>query len=201
MGYVRSIPVGRESRYELREPLMRMCVEVKKHRGQPVRLFVDFLRLWYTQAELEQRLERFALNSDFEREYVLQALRTGDGESRSPLLESCWRDYRTHYEAEDFDQALKVAEEMVAIQGTAVDWSHRGIALGELGRQEEALASFDKAVELLQPGEAKVSWHTWYNRGVALGDLNRYEEALISYEKAVESWSENARRRTPEALR
>ena len=183
MGYVRSIPVGRESRYELREPLMRMCVEVKKHRGQPVRLFVDFLRFWYTQAELEQRLERFALDGDFEREYVLQALE--GGELESPLLESCWRDYRTHYEAGDFDQALKVAEEMVAIRGTAVDWSNQGVALGELGCQQEALASFNRAVGLLRPGGAKASWYTWHNRGVSLSELDRLEEALASFEEAV----------------
>lgn len=181
-GYVRSIPVGRESRYELREPLMRMCVEVKKHRGKPVRLFVDFLRLWYTQAELEQRLERFALGDGFEREYVLQALQEADGgELESPLLESCWRDCEAHFEAEDFDQALKVAEEMVAIRGTAVDWSIHGVALGELGRHKEALASYEKAVEL-GPEHAEA----WAIRGGGLMELGRYEEALVSYEKAVE---------------
>ena len=199
MGYVRSIPVGRESRYELREPLMRMCVEVKKHRGKPIRLFVDFLRLWYTQAELEQRLKHFALGDGFEREYVLQALQTDNEPSEPPLLESCWGDYRTYYEAGDFGQALNAAEEMVAIRGTAVDWCNQGIALEELGHHQKALASLDKAVELLRPGDAKVSWHTWYNRGIALMRLDRHEEALASYEKAAESWPENVNAEAPYA--
>lgn len=55
MGYVRSIAVGRESYYELREPMMRLCFEVKKNRGDLIRSFVVFLRLWYARLELEPR--------------------------------------------------------------------------------------------------------------------------------------------------
>ena len=55
MGYVRSTPVGRQSHCELREPLMRICIEVKKQRGRPVRFLVELLRLWYSREELEHR--------------------------------------------------------------------------------------------------------------------------------------------------
>ena len=48
--------IGREAFYELQEPMMRFCLEVKKQRGQPIKLFVDFLRCWYTREELWQRL-------------------------------------------------------------------------------------------------------------------------------------------------
>lgn len=33
--------------YELREPLMRLCLDVKESRGKPLRLIVGFLRHWY----------------------------------------------------------------------------------------------------------------------------------------------------------
>jgi DNA-binding transcriptional ArsR family regulator len=46
-GYVVSNEVGRESFYELREVLMRFCMEVKKFRGRWVELIVDFLKIWY----------------------------------------------------------------------------------------------------------------------------------------------------------
>uniref|UniRef100_UPI00117774EA TPR end-of-group domain-containing protein n=1 Tax=Calothrix rhizosoleniae TaxID=888997 RepID=UPI00117774EA len=56
----------------------------------------------------------------------------------------------------------------------------RGYALGNLGRYEEALASYDKAVVI------KPDYHeAWYNRGYALGNVGRYEEALASYDKAL----------------
>ena len=58
LGYATAEAIGRESYYELREVLMRFCLDVKKQRGEgTIQLFVDFLRIWYTREELQQRLE------------------------------------------------------------------------------------------------------------------------------------------------
>jgi len=46
---------------------------------------------------------------------------------------------------------------------------------------EEALAAFEKAIEL-NPQYYKA----WYNKGVMLVNLNRYEHALAAFEKAIE---------------
>jgi len=54
-GFVRraeelSVPTTGDRRltaYELREPLMRLCLDVKESRGKPLRLIVEFLREWY----------------------------------------------------------------------------------------------------------------------------------------------------------
>lgn len=57
-GYVESNQRGRESLYEISEPLMRICVEVKENQNpRPLSLLVDFLRVWYNEPEIEQRLE------------------------------------------------------------------------------------------------------------------------------------------------
>jgi tetratricopeptide (TPR) repeat protein len=56
-GYVQAAQRGRESLYEIAEPMMRICVEVKDHRNQePLRVLVDFLRVWYDGRELNARL-------------------------------------------------------------------------------------------------------------------------------------------------
>jgi DNA-binding MarR family transcriptional regulator len=55
--YVQSNPVGRESYYELVEPLLRLSIEAKQHQGEPIRTLVEFLRAWYSQAQLRERLE------------------------------------------------------------------------------------------------------------------------------------------------
>jgi tetratricopeptide (TPR) repeat protein len=56
-GYVEANQRGRESLYEITEPLMRICVEVKDNqRLQPLRLLVDFLRVWYDDQDLKNRL-------------------------------------------------------------------------------------------------------------------------------------------------
>ena len=65
---------------------------------------------------------------------------------------------------------------------------NRGIALGELGRYEEALTAFDRATQLL-PDEA---W-THYNRGWTLAALGRHEDALAAFDRAVQLLPEEAR--------
>ena len=54
-GFVRRAShAGRDRRrayYELREPLLRLCLQVKEARGKPVQLIVEFLRGWYDRVE------------------------------------------------------------------------------------------------------------------------------------------------------
>ena len=52
--------------------------------------------------------------------------------------------------------------------------------LNALQRPEDALASFDKALEL-DPDNAEPH----HNRGTALAALKRFEDALESYDKAI----------------
>ncbi|PCI22149.1 MAG: hypothetical protein COB67_13595, partial [SAR324 cluster bacterium] len=81
-GYVRSETLGRESYYELQEPLMRLCVEVKKNRAEPIRLLVDFLRIWYSLDDLKLSLTTLNKDSWLEREYIQRALKTDETENK-----------------------------------------------------------------------------------------------------------------------
>lgn len=60
-------------------------------------------------------------------------------------------------------------------------WYNRGDAFANLGCYENALACFNKAVEV-QPRDHAA----WVFRGVVLIHLNCYEEALASCEQALE---------------
>ena len=61
---VRSKERGRESLYELTEPLMRLSLQVKQtHDHQPLNLIVDFLRVWYDRSDLERTRDAFAPES------------------------------------------------------------------------------------------------------------------------------------------
>ena len=60
-------------------------------------------------------------------------------------------------------------------------WYNKGIALDDLGRYEEAIKAYDKAIEL-KPDYQKA----WYNKGIALRKLYSYEEALEAFNKAIE---------------
>jgi tetratricopeptide (TPR) repeat protein len=60
-------------------------------------------------------------------------------------------------------------------------WFSTGIDLCEEGMNEEAIASYDRAIEI------KPDLHeAWYNRGNLLDKLSKHEEAIASYDRAIE---------------
>ena len=180
LGYVRRHPEGRKSYYELQEPLMRIALSAKKQRGKPFRLFVEFLRCWFTESELSVRARAggaFPLDS----EYAQAALESLRGAGADPRLEASASDYRRLTESQEYTRALAAAEEIVELRGAPSDWMAKGKTEIEIGQFEEALASFEKALELDAEDAA-----AWRNRGFALGNLGRNEEALASFEKTLE---------------
>ncbi len=185
--YVTHESIGRESFYELQEPLMRICLEVKKQRGEPIKLFIDFLRIWYTKQELRERLLQLPENC-LERDYINHALEVQKNlvretiDKESIAVEELVIQGIEQGEAGNLEAALELFEE--AIKNNDYDhqaWYNRGVALDELGRLEEAIASFDKALEI------KPDLHqAWHNRGNALFNLGKLEEAISSWDKALE---------------
>jgi len=61
------------------------------------------------------------------------------------------------------------------------DWHRKADALAELGYRIEAVASYDRALELNPHCE-----ETWFNKGVLLAHLGSYKEALACYDRALE---------------
>ena len=68
----------------------------------------------------------------------------------------------------------------MAAPDLAEGWLARGNLLAEARRDEEALAAFDKAIELA-PDLAQA----WRGRGVVLGLGGRFEEAVAAYDAAL----------------
>lgn len=60
-------------------------------------------------------------------------------------------------------------------------WANKGASLDPLGRYEEAIACYDKALEI-DPSLASA----WSNKGNSLHNLGRYEQAVACHDKAVE---------------
>lgn len=86
-GYVRRAEVPEElaggdarmSFWELREPLMRLCLDVKQARGEPLRMVVEFLRAWYGPRLLDE-LAALSPSAELAATYAGEAFRTLDGE-------------------------------------------------------------------------------------------------------------------------
>lgn len=75
--YVTSERRGKESYYEMAEPLMRLCLEVKNQRGKPLGLVASFLRAWFPVDELRAKpIEAVIIKSRVDL-YCIRALEIG----------------------------------------------------------------------------------------------------------------------------
>jgi tetratricopeptide (TPR) repeat protein/DNA-binding transcriptional ArsR family regulator len=102
-GYVVSNEVGRESFYELREVLMRFCMEVKKFRGRWVELILDFLKIWYRPNQRSGLFKKFNDSKFVSIKDWVQLISTND----DPVVDIC---------SGEFIKALKGREQLIALK-------------------------------------------------------------------------------------
>jgi tetratricopeptide (TPR) repeat protein len=213
--YVRVDRVGRESYYELTEPLLRICVEAKTHSERPLHLLVDFIRYWFTREELEHKLSD-ANDRDISKLYFLAALQEYDVENAhahldpeiAPLCRALTR-------ANDAPEALKkTAHELAELSKRAEDWPHYSRAMLWLDKADEAIpvlkqqfVKHPQNVEILRSlaglyGERGMTEPAlnmidraikirpnqavlFFDKGDLLAGCKRYEEALEAYDQAA----------------
>ena len=186
MAYVRKTPVGRESLYELREPLLRMVIEVKRGRGEPVRLIVDFLRRWYNRRERQERLARISSRYPMTREYLTAALDLERAIQDTPDLKRARRfsaEYEKCMEAKEYNRAVEIAAEIIERKGRACDvddWSEYAYCLLMTDQYEAASSACEKIVTLFPEN----SW-AWFIHAHSLYMLNACSSALKSIDESI----------------
>ena len=181
LGYVtQAAALGRSNYYELREPLMRFCLEVKEQRGRTVELFVQFLRVWYSATELA-RLAHDGVIS-LEQTHLREALQRTRSE-QDPVCSMLKAEFQTHLVAGDYQAALEAAE--LAIQRDARDkdgWICKAQCLKDLRHDlEEQLACWRRVAEIDPSDDI-----AWNKQDFILSQLGRIEEALLASAKALE---------------
>ena len=82
--------------------------------------------------------------------------------------------------AEEYEKALDIYIVLLSLNPNDHAWNNRGTMLSALGRKEEALAAFEKALEI-NPGLASA----WAGIGAQLSQLGKYEDALQAFEEAL----------------
>jgi tetratricopeptide (TPR) repeat protein len=179
-GYVTAGSVGRESRYELAEPLMRLCVEVKDPHREPIRLIVEFLRVWYDRAGLEARLQCLPMDADLQRRHFQAALQADRPGIPGPVAAALNQDLEAARAIGDQAEVVRVLVELAATADSS--WQCCAIAreLSDLGRNVEALAACDRATAL-DPNSASA----WLWKGSVLNNLGRNVEALAACDRAT----------------
>jgi tetratricopeptide (TPR) repeat protein len=180
-GYVTAGSVGRESRYELAEPLMRLCVEVKDPEREPIRLIVEFLRIWYDRAGVEAQLQCLKADAGLERRYfqaVLQDLQLGVPGPLEAVLEQALDAARA---TGDPEEEVRVLVELAATVDSVEDCLAVAYQLRELRRYAEALTAYERAIVLNATNVA-----AWSGKSLVLHQLGRRDEALEACERGIE---------------
>lgn len=180
--YVTRSQRGRESLYELTEPLMRLASEVKERK--PLRLLVSFLRIWYRPGLLFRML--LTAQSESLREHLVLAI----GETLSSLAPQLTPIQTAIEQAQEdgrIDELIRALKEKAHTTNTMKDWHELGYCFVKVERYEEALGCADKALTL-NPNSAAA----WCIKGIVLLALKRYEEALPCLSEALALYPEFA---------
>lgn len=184
-GYLVAKGRGKESLYELAEPLMRLCFQVKEmnHR-QPLSLIVDFMRVWYDRQDLEKRLTGI-LPGTWGRDYFEVALQKIDTEGnayRHSLMLACIDDIDWQKcDARQLDELRGIAEETESPEA----WFKYGWACLALKEFEKGIRAMSQVIDssLASP----LTLHqTLVCRATCHLGLVHLEEAIADFTAAME---------------
>ena len=185
-GYVISERRGKESFYEMAEPLMRLCLEVKKQRGKPLKLVVAFLRAWYSAKSLQGEFEGesgIAANNPRSLAYREAALSTDDA-FRQIIGRKLSQEFDSKLEGNDFDDAMNIAEELVCAD-RPTGLIRKSQVFRKRGRFAQALDELDRVVS--SPGlTAGQRTEALRNRGITYGMLGESGKAIADCSAVIE---------------
>ena len=182
-GFVSRIRSGRNTFCELSEPLMRICIEVKDNKTQHFRLFVEFLRHWFSTRELVRRQDAFRHHGtgiDLDRLHVEEAVRCSLADSHDPFVNALDDEARRCLEAGDFQSLAAIQKSLVSDRGSAKDYVLWVSALLEQNEAQSAIAAGQQAVAA-HPDNALV--HFALACTYLLG--KRFAEALPAVDRAI----------------
>jgi tetratricopeptide (TPR) repeat protein len=190
-GYVRSEKRGKESYYDMAEPLMRLCLEVKNQHGRPLRLLARFLRAWFPVTELESKL----IETDNRRvsEYCKLAIELGDG-FKGNLAMTLGSEIDSKISNGDFETAERLIKELKfadpsSARSASTDQAtarlRRGMTYNQQGDIELAISDYSAVVEM-PDAPMGLRAGAQFNRGVTYAKQGDIEGALSDYSAVVE---------------
>ena len=144
VGFVSRIRAGRNTYCELSEPLMRICIEVKDNKTQHFRLFVEFLRHWFSARELERRhaaIQHDGHTALLDRIHVEEAVRCSLADKREPFVGALRDEAWQCLAAGDYRGFAAIQETLVQDSGGAEDYSWWMFALLGAGNGHSAIAA------------------------------------------------------------
>jgi tetratricopeptide (TPR) repeat protein len=180
LGYVlQADSIGRNNYYELREPLMRLCLEVKEQRGETIPLFIDFLRIWYSSRELADLAG--SAGGNLERSHLPAAVARARSEP-DPRLASLEQAFWSAMQQGDHQRALAEIDCALERDPDEKDcWVRKADCLAALNAPpEDRLACWRRVTEI-DPNHMR----GWNQQDVILAELGRFDDALHASGRAL----------------
>jgi len=181
-GYVISSKRGKESYYELAEPLMRLCLEVKNQRGRPLKLVAKFLKVWFPVSSLAASVKRSRENITRGDQYRLEAM-TMSNDFEAAIRNGLSREIMEMIHQGDFQGAKKLTEEMAFVDAVEEKWLGSFVASRE-GNCEDEIKLLTELISLpntstLQRAKALL------NRGLTYSQQGELELGIADYSTLV----------------
>ena len=154
VGFVSRNWSGRYTYCELSEPLMRICIEVKDNKTQHFRLFVEFLRHWFTSRELERRHAAYQHDGSFavvDRLHVEEAVRCSLADRQDPFADALRAEAQRCHDAGDYRGLATIQRALARDGGKAKDYRIWVYALVRAGDGQSAIAAGREALDKHPP--------------------------------------------------
>ena len=182
-GFVSRNRSGRNTFCELSEPLMRICIEVKDNKTQHFRLFVEFLRHWFTSRELERRHAAYQHDAPLgalDRLHVEEAVRCSLADRQEPLIDALHVEAKRCWDAGDYPGLAMVQEALAQNSGSARDYGTWVYALVQAGDGQSAI-TVGREAAARHPRDDKLL----LNLTQAYFMEDRFGEALATIDQAI----------------
>ena len=182
-GFVSRNRSGRNTFCELSEPLMRICIEVKDNKTQHFRLFVEFLRHWFTSRELERRHAAYQQDAPpavVDRLHVEEAVKCSLVDRQEPFMDALHVEAKRCRDAGDYRDLAMVQETLAQDRGSARDYGIWVWALVQAGDGQSAIAAGQEAAAR-HPGDDELLLEL--TNAYFMED--RFDEALATIDRAI----------------
>jgi tetratricopeptide (TPR) repeat protein len=187
-GYVNVESIGRESFYALQEPLMRICLGMKKERDSMLKFMVDFLRAWYSKSELNTLRQR--ISDGFMQVYLDLALQESNTTEQDPRIAVYLEQMQDCFDRCFFDDSLQYAQKLILLRGSASDWIRKAVILNKLDRYQEAITNFENALIIEPNNNIALEMHCYLQKSLNLDTkkISIDKELTFNYMKMVDAY-------------
>ncbi len=181
IGFVNRTSSGRQTFYELSEPLMRISLEIKDNQAEYLKLFVEFIRAWFSSTEIRERLGAPGVAvRRVDHLHMSMALAEKAKDAREPFLDALGTEAGECILKGDYKGAVSASTRLVNERGCASDFAALICGLRMEGDLTGSLAASDSALERY-PKDPRVR----YERSLTFEAGGRLDGALAEIDAAL----------------